>query len=407
MYLHITVAGFICAMWAVGPTFELTKTSLLSQEIIISGILIYNEKSGIYAVMPAMIQQQMAFKQRPLNIILIVISVIGIFWVTFKSYKVLSIPQSDDAPSNKLQRVAKVSMLYGETNHMYERALQSHERHGKRWGYPMHILRQDISVGFWNKPSYLLSLVINELTKPAGERMEWLMWVDADSIILNNDMPVEIFLPPSDLKDIHLVATQDQNGLNTGIMFLHVHPWMINFLTETMGYPIYLPQIDLGRSADQESMRRVLNKTTGGTDGQGYADGVSYLPRPWINTYEWDWAYEGKRGDLLVHFPGLEERRWPHMAKWLNIVETTPQKWNLPLEETGYINKTTTYWSQIRSAKESLKSAEKKLQSGEAMSGNTTKKAISALKNALREKSDNMELVQQRLQDLNALIEMA
>jgi hypothetical protein len=36
------------------------------------------------------------------------------------------------------------------------------------------------------------------------------------------------------------------------------------------------------------------------------------------------WAYEGKRGDLLVHFPGLEERRWPHMAKWLNIVETTP-----------------------------------------------------------------------------------
>ncbi|KAJ5484503.1 Galactosyl transferase [Penicillium expansum] len=335
-----------------------------------------------------MIQQQMAFKQRPLNIILIVISVIGIFWVTVKSYKVLSIPQSDDAPSNKLQRVAKVSMLYGETNHMYERALQSHERHGKRWGYPMHILRQDISVGFWNKPSYLLSLVINELTKPAGERMEWLMWVDADSIILNNDMPVEIFLPPSDLKDIHLVATQDQNGLNTGIMFLHVHPWMINFLTETMGYPIYLPQIDLGRSADQESMRRVLNKTTGGTDGQGYADGA-------------------KEGDLLVHFPGLEERRWPHMAKWLNIVETTPQKWNLPLEETGYINKTTTYWSQIRSAKESLKSAEKKLQSGEAMSGNTTKKAISALKNALREKSDNMELVQQRLQDLNALIEMA
>ncbi|KXG51868.1 Galactosyl transferase [Penicillium griseofulvum] len=308
---------------------------------------------------------------------------------------------------------------------MYERALQSHERHGKRWGYPMHILRQDISIGFWNKPSYLLSLVISEMAKPAGERIEWLMyimffcmllkdtdfcrWVDADSIILNNDIPVEIFLPPSDLKDIHLVASQDQNGLNTGIMFLHVHPWMISFLTETLGYPLYLPNIDLGRSADQESMRRVLNKTTGGPKGQGYADGVSYLPRPWINTYEWDWAYEGKRGDLLVHFPGLEERRWPHMAKWLNIVETTPQEWNLPLEETGYINKTTMYWSQIRSAKESIKSAEKKLLSGvsgEALSRSTNETA-GALKNILREKSDNMELVQQQTQDLNALIGMA
>lgn len=41
----------------------------------------------------------------------------------------------------------------------------------------MHILRQDISIGFWNKPSYLMSLVINELAKPAGERMEWLMYV--------------------------------------------------------------------------------------------------------------------------------------------------------------------------------------------------------------------------------------
>lgn len=119
----------------------------------------------------------MAFKQRPLQIILIVLSVIYVFWVTTKSYKPFSGRQADYPPSIKLQRVAKVSMLYGETNHMYERALQSHERHGKRWGYPMHILRQDISVGFWNKPSYLLSLVINELTKPAGERMEWLMYV--------------------------------------------------------------------------------------------------------------------------------------------------------------------------------------------------------------------------------------
>lgn len=369
-----------------------------------------------------MIQHQMAFKQRPLNFILVVLSVMCVFWVSIKSYKTIYIPKSDDNPSNKLQRVAKVSMLYGETNHIYERALQSHERHGERWGYPMHVLRQDIAVGFWNKPSYLLSLVINELTKPAGERMEWLMyvfsfciclgntdfcrWVDADSIILNNDIPVEVFLPPSDLKDIHLVATQDQNGLNTGIMFLHVHSWMISFLTETMGYPLYLPQIDLGRSADQEGMRRVLNKTTGGPKGQGYADGVSYLPRPWINTYEWDWAYEGKWGDLLVHFPGLEERRWPHMAKWLDIVEMTPHEWNLPLEETGYLNKTTVYWSQIRSAKESIKSAEKKLKSGEAVSGNT-KEAVGALKNALREKSDNMELVQQLLQDLNGLIGIA
>lgn len=134
-------------------------------------------KPSTYAVMTAMIPHQLAFKQRPLHIVLIILSVTCVVWVTANSVNSFSILESENAPSNKLQRVAKVSMLYGETNHMYERALQSHERHGKQWGYPMHILRQDISIGFWNKPSYLLSLVVNELTKPAGERMEWLMYV--------------------------------------------------------------------------------------------------------------------------------------------------------------------------------------------------------------------------------------
>lgn len=228
-------------------------------------------------------------------------------------------------------------------------------------------------------------------------------WVDADSIILNNEIPMEIFLPPSDMKDVHLVAAQDQNGLNTGIMFLHVHPWTIGFLTETMGYPLYLPEVDLGRSADQEGMRRILNKTTGGPNGQGYADGVVYLPRPWINTYEWDWAYEGKKGDLLVHFPGLEERRWPHMAKWLDIVETTPKAWNMPLEETGYLNRTADYWSQLRRAKDSVKSVEKKIKSGETMP-KAAIDAFSVLKKVLREESDNMESVEKSLQGLDDLV---
>jgi hypothetical protein len=124
-----------------------------------------------------MIPRSMTFKQRPLQKILIGLSAICFVWVTFQSYNVFSHPELDYIPSRKLQRIAKVSMLYGETNHMYERALRSHERHGKKWGYPMHILREDISVGFWNKPSYLISLVISELTKPAEERIEWLMYV--------------------------------------------------------------------------------------------------------------------------------------------------------------------------------------------------------------------------------------
>lgn len=84
-------------------------------------------------------------------------------------------PVENGEGKTDLHRVAKVSMLYGKPNALYERALKSHYRHADRWGLEMHVLRQDIAVGFWNKPSYLLSLVVQELAKHPEERVEWLM----------------------------------------------------------------------------------------------------------------------------------------------------------------------------------------------------------------------------------------
>jgi hypothetical protein len=41
----------------------------------------------------------------------------------------------------------------------------------------MKVLQRDIAGGYWNKPIYLLSLVLQELEKPPSERIEWLMFV--------------------------------------------------------------------------------------------------------------------------------------------------------------------------------------------------------------------------------------
>lgn len=46
----------------------------------------------------------------------------------------------------------------------------------------MYVLEEDISEGFWNKPSYVLSLVIQELAKSPGKRSEWLMLVSYTSL---------------------------------------------------------------------------------------------------------------------------------------------------------------------------------------------------------------------------------
>ena len=41
----------------------------------------------------------------------------------------------------------------------------------------MNVLQNDIAVGYWNKPAYLLALVVAELAKAARERVEWFMCV--------------------------------------------------------------------------------------------------------------------------------------------------------------------------------------------------------------------------------------
>lgn len=173
--------------------------------------------------------------------------------------------------------------------------------------------------------------------------------------MLNQHIPASIFLPPADVTNIHFVGSHDYNGLNTGIFYLRVHPWSIAMLIDAMAMPLYRPDIKLGRSADQEAMRRTLNKTVGGPYNKGFKSAQMYVPRLWINTYEFSKGsvgrFEGQKGDMLVHFPGMEEtKRLKLMTEWLDIVERDGNEWEVPIEQTKYWNETRQFWDRFRDA---------------------------------------------------------
>lgn len=63
-------------------------------------------------------------------------------------------------------------------NAIYERSIDTHIKHGEQWGVPTHILRHDIvEAGFFNKPAYILGLIIEEMAKPYGKRAGWIVYV--------------------------------------------------------------------------------------------------------------------------------------------------------------------------------------------------------------------------------------
>lgn len=65
-------------------------------------------------------------------------------------------------------------------NAIYERSIDTHIKHGELWGVPTHILRHDVvEAGFFNKPAYILGLIIEEMAKSYGKRAGWIVYVSS------------------------------------------------------------------------------------------------------------------------------------------------------------------------------------------------------------------------------------
>ncbi|KAI5239925.1 hypothetical protein E4T43_06462 [Aureobasidium subglaciale] len=315
-------------------------------------------------------------------------------------------------------RIAKVSMLYGD-NSLYERALDSHIRHGEKWGYPTYIKRQNEYCGYWNKPTFMIQQLAQELAKPEHERAEWLMWVDADSIILNPNIPAHIFLPPREFSHINVVAARDIQGLNTGVFFVRVHPWTISMFVDGMAFPLCSPKIDLGNDADQAAMARTVLKSGGGPDGYGFKRGIVYLPQSLFNIYELPGyarddrtdvlrnftgfvephAFEGKKGDFLVHLPGLFGDRDPLMSDWLDMVENRQEDWAIPLKETTYLKDTRNFWTLYGEAVDVVREAMDREDADKEM-----RDAVKQLRNALSEEADDSNIITEYTKNLKGLL---
>jgi hypothetical protein len=267
-------------------------------------------------------------------------------------------------------RIGKVSMLYGRRNELYERALDSHRRHNLIHGYGMEIMRHDFTQGYWNKLSWLLSNVVQELAKPESERLDWIMWVEAQNIILNPMIPLSAFLPPpkDQLDYIHFVGSRHDGALNAGAFFVRVHSWTVTFLTRAISLPMldFSIEKELAFEKDINALAYVLNETA-------FSSNAFYQPRTWFNTLHTASAleaglddddptaptgkagYEGEPGSLLVQFPYASNgAKWKHMADWLEILRHRPNAFEMRFDKTFYPAAIKQYWKRIGEARDSL-----------------------------------------------------
>lgn len=172
---------------------------------------------------------------------------------------------SPSGEGNLYSKIGKLTMLYynevSKDTIWYEKALSGHKEHNMRFGYKHFVLRHEIVPDIWSKQAFILSILLQELAKPMGDRLEWLFWHDADLVLMNSNIPLELFVPPVEFSHIHHVVANDLNGLNAGVFFLRVHEWSMWYLSAVMSYTNYHPERPL-RYSEQTAMEWLIQEVS-------------------------------------------------------------------------------------------------------------------------------------------------
>jgi hypothetical protein len=259
--------------------------------------------------------------------------------------------------------IGKVTIQFNGKDPTLLNAIRSHELHNQIFGYPLLILRHGLIdgggpvnfQGVWNKPAYILAILLEEMRKQPQDRLRWLFWHDADTILLNPNIPLSFFLPPEG-KNIHMLLTRDPHGLNNGVFFLRVHPWSIILFSTLLSFTLYNSTAELPYR-DQSALEILL------MEREEFKGHWVEVPQRWFNAYaaelsdDWTHKFQVRRGDLLVHFAGWSaEEREKKMPLWLERANgmSEPGEWNLALEKTSLRGEVRQFWDDWKKEREQM-----------------------------------------------------
>lgn len=157
-------------------------------------------------------------------------------------------------------RFGKCTASFGDPEPPYEAAIASHALHNDIHDYPHFILREHMIRGLWSKHGWMMTIIGQELAKPEEQRLQWLLWHDRDTVLMNPQLPLDIFVPPEpEFSHIHLIVTNDRNGLNNGVFMVRVNQWAFKLFASALSIREYQPEIVL-KYTEQSGMEQAIKR---------------------------------------------------------------------------------------------------------------------------------------------------
>ena len=194
-------------------------------------------------------------------------------------------------------KFAVCSLALGEEyKHTIRFCIQSQEEHAKRHGYDR-ITDETIFVperdATWSKIPLLQKYLPD---------YEYIMWIDGDVLITNQDRKIEDFIELLDPTKFLLIG-RDFQGLNAGVFIIRNCPLALDFLTDAWNRP--------------ELARTLFHEQTAMTDllaTSKYKGVAQIVPHSFINIMNaYDYRMDPKihwiPGDFCIHFAGIKDPR--------------------------------------------------------------------------------------------------
>lgn len=221
---------------------------------------------------------------------------------------------------------------------------------------------------------------------------------------MNPEISWSVFLPPEDYSDIHILASQDDNGFNAGMLILRVHQWTVQALSEAVALHQLRPDVPIP-FYDQSAIEYICSRP-------GYQEHFLYQPRKWWNRYFFD-ADGNEQGELVIHFAGIgwqgggssEKSDW--MIKYLEKVEKTQHEWSRSLSQTTYKQEIDAFWALMRKGRDLLVRIEgwKEANGHRKEKFESVQAAEKALKQVMLKNSDKGEKMTEAISKLEGLWE--
>jgi mannan polymerase II complex MNN10 subunit len=272
-------------------------------------------------------------------------------------------------------RIAVVTAHFGTITEHYQKAFRTHLLHSLIHGTEVKVMCDPIIDLLWNKPAFILTLLMREMMKPTKERLEWIMWVDRDTMILDQCRPISSFLPTEKSRfsswwrrvsqgskdpqrdgtnrtDVNLLVTNDFNGLNNGIFILRVNEWAISLFTAILAFRHYEPDVQLPFT-EQSAMEHVIRT-------KQFKHQTQFVPQHWFNAYDnngpamFAWRNDTReldpnrvqRGDYLVHFAGLSEKD-KAIKEYAEMLQILPDIWEHGRVQRDISEDITDFWTEL------------------------------------------------------------